>query len=262
MPTMGTRKGAHPAHRNDPMKSMKRRVVAAALLATGFFAGASQAAVIIHGTRVIYPSSQKEVTVDLENKGEVPALVQVWVDNGDEASPTETKAPFILTPPLSRIEKGRGQAIRIMHAGEPLPTDRESLFWLNMLDIPPKAADASPTEMNVAIKTRIKLLYRPSGLAGEAIEAPKALRWAVAGGSSVQVTNPTPYYVNFASVGIKHGNGNVIPSVETGGMVAPGATATFKFKAPVSAGEASVVFEAISDLGAKLPYTQPIAAGR
>jgi len=37
------------------MKLMKRRVLAAALLATGCFAGASHAAVIIHGTRVIYP---------------------------------------------------------------------------------------------------------------------------------------------------------------------------------------------------------------
>lgn len=245
------------------MKLMKRRVLAAALLATGCFAGASHAAVIIHGTRVIYPSSQKEVTVDLENKGEVPALVQVWVDDGDQASPTDSKAPFILTPPLSRIEKGRGQAIRIMHAGEPPPADKESLFWLNMLDIPPKAASGtSPTEMSVAVKTRIKLLYRPTGLKGEPIEAPKALSWTVAGATGIQVTNPTPYYVNFASVGIKQRSGKVISSIETGGMVAPGKTANFTFKAPVSADETSVVFEAISDLGAKLPHTQPIAADR
>lgn len=37
------------------MKFMKHRVLAAALLAAGLFAGVSQAAVIIHGTRVIYP---------------------------------------------------------------------------------------------------------------------------------------------------------------------------------------------------------------
>lgn len=45
------------------------------------------ASVTIIGTRVIYPATEKEVTVRLDNHGNQPALVQAWIDNGnpDEA---------------------------------------------------------------------------------------------------------------------------------------------------------------------------------
>jgi len=39
----------------------------------------SYASVIISGTRVIYPSDQKELTVKLDNVGKSPVLVQSWI---------------------------------------------------------------------------------------------------------------------------------------------------------------------------------------
>ena len=39
--------------------------------------------VVITGTRVIYPSNQKTVSVQLTNVGTKPSLVQAWIDNGD-----------------------------------------------------------------------------------------------------------------------------------------------------------------------------------
>lgn len=40
-------------------------------------ATASHAEIVIHGTRVIYPSDAREVTLQLSNNGSKPALVQV-----------------------------------------------------------------------------------------------------------------------------------------------------------------------------------------
>lgn len=249
------------------MTLMKRRILAATLLASGLAAGSAHAAVVIHGTRVIYPASEKEVTVQLENKGQQPALVQLWVDDGDGVPPSEAKVPFVLTPAMSRIEAKRGQSIRLIAGDAHLPADKESLFWLNMLDIPPKnPSDASDKQaMRVAIKTRIKLLYRPKGLSGDPVQAPSELRWSASTGNDgniqLQATNPTPYYVNFISIGMKQGDGTVIPYAGGGGMVAPGETASFPIQGIRNTSGASVVFEAISDLGARLPHTQPLAAG-
>ena len=62
------------------------------------------AGVIVTGTRIIFPSDQQAVTVQLANPLEVPALVQGWLDNGDSKTiPDANEVPFILTPPLFQI---------------------------------------------------------------------------------------------------------------------------------------------------------------
>ena len=83
-------------------------LVATLVLACSFPAAAG---VIINGTRVIYPAQAREVTVQLVNTGDTPALVQAWVDSGNpDQTPETSTAPFVLTPPISRLEPGRGQS--------------------------------------------------------------------------------------------------------------------------------------------------------
>ncbi len=55
--------------------------------------------------------------------------MQTWIDNGQiDAAPDQIQTPFVITPPISRIEANKGQTIRITHTGEALPKDRESVF--------------------------------------------------------------------------------------------------------------------------------------
>lgn len=52
-----------------------------------------------------------------------------------------------------------------MYTGEPLPADRESLFWMNVKAIPSLDEKlANENTLQIAIQSRIKLFYRPSGL--------------------------------------------------------------------------------------------------
>ncbi len=68
-----------------------------------------------------------------------PSLTQVWVDDGRvQNQPEKDAAPFIVLPPIVRIEPGKGQSWRLVFNGSRLPQDRESLFWFNLLDIPPE----------------------------------------------------------------------------------------------------------------------------
>lgn len=98
----------------------------------------AQAGVIIYGTRVIYPADQQEVVVRLENKGDRPALVQTWLDTGDiRSTPATAQTPFTVSPPIFRIEPHQQQALRLRYSGEGAAADRESLYWLNVLEVPP-----------------------------------------------------------------------------------------------------------------------------
>ncbi|MBC3249188.1 pilus assembly protein PapD [Serratia fonticola] len=183
--------------------------------AIALFSSSSLASVVLSGTRVIYPSDAKEVSVKINNVGPSPVLLQSWIDNGDpNAKPAAIKVPFVLTPPMNRVEQGKGQTLRISYAGGSLPMDKESVFWLNVLEVPAKSeAKMNENRLQMAFRTRIKLFYRPAGLQGNANDASKSVTWNTQGGK-VQATNPTPFYVNFVNLSV---NGKKLDNA----MVAP-----------------------------------------
>ncbi|MBC3232133.1 fimbria/pilus periplasmic chaperone, partial [Serratia fonticola] len=75
------------------------------LAALALFSTHALASVVISGTRVIYPSDAKEVSVKISNVGPSPVLLQSWIDSGDaNAKPSAIKVPFVLTPPMNRVE--------------------------------------------------------------------------------------------------------------------------------------------------------------
>ncbi|HAW0377317.1 TPA: fimbria/pilus periplasmic chaperone, partial [Escherichia coli] len=82
----------------------------------------SYGSVVIMGTRVIYPAEQKSINVRLNNGDSTPSLIQAWLDTGDPSSPPDSvRVPFIITPPVFRMEPLSGQTMRIMYTGEKLP---------------------------------------------------------------------------------------------------------------------------------------------
>jgi P pilus assembly chaperone PapD len=94
--------------------SISRPWLAMATACAVFAASSSQASVVISGTRIIYTQRDREVTVRLTNDGASPALVQVWLDRGDpKADPTSINVPFMLSPPMFRIDPTKGQSLRI-----------------------------------------------------------------------------------------------------------------------------------------------------
>lgn len=210
-----------------------------ALYATSMVASAS---VVIGGTRVIYPADAKEVTVKLTNKGSGPVLIQSWIDNGDtKEKPENISVPFILTPPINRVEPSKGQTLRLSYTGGSLPTNKESVFWLNVLEIPAKGVkQGDENYLQMAFRSRIKLFFRPAGLGGNANDAAKTLTWS-SSSNQVLASNPTPYYVSLVTVRM---NGKEVE----GQMIAPGESK--KFPLPATASGNKVSFEFVNDYGA------------
>ncbi|CCJ71421.1 Chaperone protein fimC precursor [Cronobacter condimenti 1330] len=196
---------------------------------------ASAGGIVVGGTRVIYEGSKKEAALGIKNNSATsPFLLQSWVDNGDG----KTRGPFMVTPPLFRIEPNEDHELRIAKTGA-LPDDRESLFYLNIRAIPPSSQEAINT-LKLVVKTRIKLFYRPQALISGAQTAYKQLTFHLAQGQLV-VENPTPVYVVFDSLQIG------ATRIQNADMLAP--FASLRFPLPASETGRMVSWRVINDYG-------------
>ncbi|AXF01242.1 fimbria/pilus periplasmic chaperone [Paraburkholderia hospita] len=246
---------------------MKRRLNCrwqTVLLAAVMAAGAAHASVTIGGTRVVYPLDQREVTVKLTNDSRNPSLVQVWLDSGDSnAKIDDSKTPFVITPPIFRMNAGRSQTLRIIYSGDALPQDRESVFWLNVLDVPPKAdAKADANTLQFAYRTRIKVFVRPPKLQGTPDEAPRQLDWKVVPapegkGQALAVSNPTAYHVSFSEIRVSS-NGATYKN-DRGGMVAPRGKEIIAVPQMNGVKSGKVHYVAINDFGGAIEGDADIA---
>lgn len=156
--------------------------------------------IVLQRTRVIYDASRKEAALPVANKGaETPYLLQSWVDNIDGKS----RAPFIITPPLFRLEAGDDSSLRIIKTADNLPENKESLFYINVRAIPAKkkSDDVNANELTLVFKTRIKMFYRPAYLKGRVNDAWKSLEFKRSD-HSLNIYNPTEYYVVFAGLAV------------------------------------------------------------
>lgn len=175
----------------------------------------AQAGVVVGATRLVYDGGKKESSLNVSNSDELPYLIQSWVEPQEGSL---QKAPFILTPPLFRLDTGQKNVLRVVRVGGTLPEDRESLFWLNVKSIP--SAERRDNTLQIAVKTRIKLIFRPSGLKGLPELSAGQLIWHRKG-MQLDVNNPTPFYMNFQSVNVDG------QEVKDATYVAPYSTASF-----------------------------------
>lgn len=216
------------------MKFVTNLLFLIALLA---ISNVAQSAVTLGATRLIYLGDKKEVLLSVKNSEQVPYLVQVKLKNSTEGA---GNPPFIITPPLFRLDGGQQNTLRVVRAGGNLPADKESLYWIGVRSIASSTKDNSQNQVKIALTTHIKLIYRPEGVKGIPEGVADKLTWQ-RNGNRLQVTNPTPFYMNLSEVKIA---GKEVKDVT---YVAPGSTASFTLPAGVSAG--SVSWKLISDYG-------------
>lgn len=196
----------------------------------------ASATVTIGGTRVLYEGSKKEVSLSVRNPDSTPYLIQTVVTNLENEA---QKPPFIITPPLYRLNGGKENLMRIILTGT-LPQDKESMYWLRVKAIP--SASREKNTLQIAVATSIKLIYRPDALKGLDVEKESTkLIWRVTG-NKLEIKNPTPCYINFNEIKVA---GKKLPNVS---WSAPGATASYTLPAGVNGG--SIQYSVISDFGA------------
>ncbi|MGM5529462.1 fimbrial biogenesis chaperone [Mixta calida] len=202
----------------------------------------AQAGLVMGGTRVIYQEGKREASISVTNADtRSPFLVQSWVENYSETD--KSRAPFIVTPPLFRLAPEQQNLLRINFTGAPLPTDRESVFWLNVKSIAPsKKGEINKLQIN--IKSKFKLFYRPNNLPGDPDTAWKKLTFQLKGNRLV-AHNPTPYFVSFYSLSVGG------KAIDEPGMIGPRAEQSW----PINA-TGVIKWRAINDFGGITNYAQ------
>lgn len=229
---------------------MLKKIMTLVLLSASF---AANAGIVISGTRVIYPSQQKSVGVQVRNVHDIPALVQVWLE---DANGETDNLPFTLTPPVSRVDGKMSQTIRIRHVGDTLPKDRESLFYFNLLDIPPKAAGSdTQSQIQLSVRSKLKFFYRPEKLPYPVTEAYDKVSFHLAG-QTLTVKNPTPYYITYSHIGLLHDKKELV-EIDTADMIAPFSEQNYTIKKAVPQAN-QVEWFVINDYGGDYGNVSPL----
>lgn len=166
----------------------------------------SQGGIYLGTTRVVFDSGDKATVFTANNSSATETwLIRSWVSpyekTGKEVSEADAVDHFIVTPPLHRLDPNSSVQLRVNRAGGVLPDDRESVFYLNALAIPPKPKDAKGSVIQFALNTQIKLFYRPHAINDER-ELVKAYGSVAvkANGQQLTLSNPTPYYLTLTNI--------------------------------------------------------------
>ncbi|MFW9081404.1 molecular chaperone [Pseudomonas sp. P2757] len=206
------------------------------------------AGISLSATRLVFDGEHKEASIKVSNNGD-DLLIQSWIDNdaGDAV-------PFAVTPPLARIQSREQQLLRVIYEGTGMPTDRESVVWLNVQEIPQTAKKENTLQL--AVRQRIKVFFRPAGLAAKAYLAPTQLRWQIheqGRHATLTISNPGLYHVSMSDVTVRSGSTNelLVDSM----MIAPGQSKTLKLKLASASHYSLLNFSSINDYGAQDRYT-------
>ena len=193
----------------------------------------------ISQTRVIFEGNAKNAKVTMNNQSDRVYLINSKVlPTSDTSRPVTEKMPFMITPPLFRLEKdGQNTLLISRRDTSALPVDRESVFYLSFLAIPAVKKNTGAdlengetmTQVSLGIRTVIKLFYRPSDLSISAYAAPEKLNFKQQGDRLI-VSNPTPYYQTFAQLKV---NSHNIDVRKSGAMIAPYSSQNYSVSEPI-----------------------------
>ncbi|ENA2774665.1 aggregative adherence fimbria I chaperone AggD [Escherichia coli] len=159
-------------------------------------------------TRMIYKPNSSGETLAVINEHNYPILVQANVLSEDQKS----IAPFIITPPLFRLDALQSSRLRIVKTEGAFPIDRESLQWICVKAIPPKyedkwakeevsgkKSDKATMNIQVSVSSCIKLFVRPADVKGQPDDVAGKIKWQKVG-NKLKGVNPTPFYMDIAEL--------------------------------------------------------------
>ena len=201
-------------------------------------------------TRIVAYAEDKETPIAVVNDSQETYLIQSWLE---DTKGNDNNLPLVLTPPVMKIGGKQEGRLRLVILPTEIPQDRESVYWLSIQEIPPKAKDGGKNKLVLAIRSRLKVFVRPKGLNGTlASDAVKALTWTVErekGAVWLRATNPTPYYVSFGKLELKVGGAKGITLEDKTNMPAPMSSWRYAVPKSLKGKSATLTYSAVNDYG-------------
>jgi len=175
-------------------------------------------------TRIVYDPASNGTTLTALNPQNYPILLQSEALMEDMTN----RAPFMVVPPILRLDPQQQSRLRIVRTGGIFPEDRETMQWICAKGIPPKEDDAwakstdgkssvykDKVSMNIqlSINSCIKLFVRPTSIKGSPVEAAGKVGWEWQAGK-LKGKNNSPFYINIINLnvgGVKVPDAHYIP---------------------------------------------------
>lgn len=232
---------------------MKKLIVSACCLV--ILTQLSYASVILIGTRVIYPEGKEFVSLNFRSSDRVPSVMDTWVSKAAISTASNNDAPFIITPSIFRIDPNQGQTVKLIYTGDKLVSDRESVFYLNFVQLP--ATEKNVNKLLITYKSTVKIFYRPDGLKQSIENIPSFLDVDVSKLNSgvLTVLNNSEYYVTPTNIKLERGSKNILTvSGDNLDMIAPFSRMEIKVPAVNNVSGISSSISLINDLGGISTY--------
>ncbi|MGR5462164.1 fimbrial biogenesis chaperone [Photobacterium damselae] len=152
------------------------------------FSSHSSAGLQINKTRVIMLDSQESTAVKISNKKDIVYGVQTWIDK------ISGKEELMTFPSLFTVSKSQAQSLKIIRTEQfNRNMKKEELYWLNVQEIPPKQNDLASSKIQLAVRTKIKIIVRPNNLSESRTNAESNLNIKKVD-RHLLIKNPTPYF--------------------------------------------------------------------
>ncbi len=174
---------------------MKKKILTGLLSAILVLSSTAQAAISLDRTRIVFDQKAKITDITVTSpQDNTPILLQTWLEDSEGQ---KVSAPLVALPLLQRLDPGKSKKIKITTVGDTseLAQDRETLFYFNVLEVPPKV-NSENSSVRLIMQAKIKLFYRPAG-----VNYPTKGDWQDAlevqpsGANTVTLKNPTPYHI-------------------------------------------------------------------
>ncbi|MBJ2116657.1 molecular chaperone [Proteus penneri] len=218
---------------------MKKIINVSFILLFTLITSIAKASVVLERTRLIFPMDKSTLSLQIFNRSEQPTLVQSWIDDGDIAStPETTTAPFIVIPPIMKVSANGGAQLKIQRLENKLPQDRESIFYLNVLDIPPRPnSSENANTLQLALQTRIKLFYRPKQLELTSSTIFKQIE-IIKKQQNLEINNPSAYFFTISKMYTQE---NIEQSLIEPTMIAPFSKQEVEYKGRINTNQVITV---------------------
>ncbi|HGY3555887.1 MULTISPECIES: molecular chaperone [Pseudomonas] len=242
---------------NPSTFTIPARVVACACLTLLMltFSVSSHAALTLNNTRLVFNGDKRSTSVVVRNPSKSIYAVQAWINT--DADDNTTSVPFATSPPLFKINPNSEQLLKIIGLPNTLPHDRESLFFFNVQEIPQVSSDTG-NQLNIALRTRIKLFYRPHTLKGTPTDHLNSLTFSLSVRNGVEqlvVKNPSPFHITFNRLEV-NGQGQQTTLKNTA-MLEPFGEKAYPLTGITRASSLQARFSIVNDYGG---FTEPLSA--
>ncbi|HIF9254656.1 TPA: fimbrial biogenesis chaperone [Photobacterium damselae] len=198
------------------------------------------AAFTLNTTRVVYSQGDKGQNLVVKNNSDRKYGGQVWIESFDKKIDDSS---YVVTPSLFAVEKGKKQQLRIMQTASMLPTDKESLFWIYVQELPPALEEGN--KLQFAMRTKIKLISRPKVLNEERAGAESKLELNIKG-NQIELVNPTPYFFAISTLSYAE---KEMKDKEALSIIKPKSTVLFKNQNNYKKGQ-EIIITYVDDFGA------------